>query len=268
MHPLRLIQTALTILPAFVVAPTAAEAQLLADQRSEPGTSSQQQSRSATAEPYKIVPVTPVQPLQDSDFEAFRKQMADIAARRDRTGLARMTVARNFFWDAENRDKADKRKPPVETLARILDLNAQDGTGWDILATYAADATAGPHPDRPNTVCAPGEPEFNQDEALALARATRTEESDWGVPLNDGTEVLASAQAGAAVIERLGLHFVRVLLEESDLDDNDDFLRVVTPSGKTGFIAVDALAPLGNDRLCYVKEAGSWKIAGFVGNGD
>ena len=42
-------------------------------------------------------------------------------------------------------------------------------------------------------------------------------------------------------------------------------LRVVTPSGKTGFVPADALSPLGNDQLCYSKEGGGWKISGFVG---
>lgn len=32
--------------------------------------------------------------------------------------------------------------------------------------------------------------------------------------------------------------------------------------------AVDAIAPIGNDQLCYVKEAGDWKIGGYVGTGD
>ncbi len=31
-------------------------------------------------------------------------------------------------------------------------------------------------------------------------------------------------------------------------------LRVVTPSGKTGFVPAEALSPLGNDQLCYSKE--------------
>jgi hypothetical protein len=42
---------------------------------------------------------------------------------------------------------------------------------------------------------------------------------------------------------------------------------VATPSGKIGFISADVLAPLGNDQVCYVKEADGWKIAGFVGLG-
>ena len=46
------------------------------------------------------------------------------------------------------------------------------------------------------------------------------------------------------------------------------FLRVVTPSGKTGFVAVDSVAPIGNDQICYVKDASGWKIGGYIGGGD
>ena len=42
-------------------------------------------------------------------------------------------------------------------------------------------------------------------------------------------------------------------------------LRVVVPSGKVGYVPADALSPLGNDQLCYVKDATGWKIGGFVG---
>jgi hypothetical protein len=40
---------------------------------------------------------------------------------------------------------------------------------------------------------------------------------------------------------------------------------VATPSGKSGFIAMNAIAPLGGDQMCYTKDASGWKIAGFFG---
>ena len=44
-----------------------------------------------------------------------------------------------------------------------------------------------------------------------------------------------------------------------------DFIRVVLPSGKLGYVAGDQLLSLGNEQLCYVKEGNAWKIAGFIG---
>ncbi len=39
------------------------------------------------------------------------------------------------------------------------------------------------------------------------------------------------------------------------------------PSGKVGYISADVLSPLGNDQVCYVKDATGWKITGYVGAG-
>ena len=41
-------------------------------------------------------------------------------------------------------------------------------------------------------------------------------------------------------------------------------VRVVLPSGKTGYVAGDQLLSLGNEQLCYAKEGNAWKIAGFI----
>ena len=70
-------------------------------------------------------------------------------------------------------------------------------------------------------------------------------------------------QPNAPVVEKLGLHFVRVMQDQNA--QPGPMLKVVTPSGKTGFVPAEALSPLGNDQLCYSKEAGGWKISGFIG---
>ena len=41
------------------------------------------------------------------------------------------------------------------------------------------------------------------------------------------------------------------------------FLQIVTPAGKTGYVLVDSVAPMGNDQICYVKDASGWKIGGI-----
>ena len=65
------------------------------------------------------------------------------------------------------------------------------------------------------------------------------------------------------MIEKLGMHFVRVMEDDGPEPPADQMpmLKVVTPSGKVGFVPADALSPLGNDQLCYVKDATGWKIA-------
>src|SRR5258708_35188762 len=63
----------------------------------QPGQAAQQQARQpAPPKAYKLAPVTLAQPDNDPSFSAFRKQLGDIASRKDRPALAR-PVIRNFF---------------------------------------------------------------------------------------------------------------------------------------------------------------------------
>jgi hypothetical protein len=123
-------------------------------------------------------------------------------------------------------------------------------------------------------MCAPASPTFDEAAAEQLAKATGTEPGDWGYPQRAGIEVRATAQPNAPVIERLGLYLVRVLSDQPTTNgaangapqQESPFMRVATPSGKTGFVASDAIAPLATDQLCYRNDGGAWKIVGFAGD--
>ena len=224
----------------------------------------QQPPQQSAAKTYKAVAITAPKPIAEPSFEAFRKQLADIADKKDRRTLAAL-VSKTFFWLGEKGDKADTKKPGIDNLAKAIELDAKEGYGWDSLAGYAADPTAAPNPDRKDTICAPAEPDFNGDEFEALLKATGTEDGDWGYPVQPGLEMRASAQPNAPVVEKLGMHFVRVMEDEKAANAQTPMVKVVSPSGNTGFVPADTISPLGNDTLCYVKEAGAWKIAGFIG---
>ena len=51
----------------------------------------------APIKPYQTVAVTPPLPLNDPSFTAFRNQLGEVAARKDRAALAKMVVPQNFF---------------------------------------------------------------------------------------------------------------------------------------------------------------------------
>ena len=201
--------------------------------------------------------------VNDPSFEAFRKQLGAVAEKKDRKALAGL-VAQNFFWMGEKGDKADKKKPGVDNLAKAIQLDGKDAPGWEMLGAASGDPTGTPFPDRKDTICAPADPTFNAQELEALVKSTGTEEGDWAYPTQTGLEVHAGPQPNSPVVEKLGLHFVRVMPGQTR-PSQSPMLRVVTPSGKTGFVPAEALNPLGNDQLCYSKEGGGWKISGFVG---
>ena len=200
--------------------------------------------------------------VTDPSFEAFRKQIGAAAEKKDRKALAGL-VAQNFFWMGEKGDKADKKKPGLDNLAKAIQLDGKEAPGWEMLGAASADPTGTPFPDRKDTICAPADPTFNPQELEALAKSTGTDEGDWAYPTQTGLEVHSGPQPNSPVVEKLGLHFVRVMQDQNA--QPGPMLKVVTPSGKTGFVPAEALSPLGSDQLCYSKEAGGWKISGFVG---
>ena len=227
-----------------------------------------QQAQLAPPKPYKPVAIKLPEPVKDPSFEAFRKQIGEAAQKKDRAALARLVVAQGFFWDREEGEGADKKKSGIDNLAAALGLNNKDGAGWDMLNGYAQDPTASPAPDHTGSVCAPAEPSYSDQELEALLKATQTDVPEWGYPVNAGVEVRDKPQQNAPVVDKLGLTLVRVLPDSGPAAAVASYVRVVLPSGKTGYVAADAIAPLGNDQICYIKDAGGWKISGYIGGGE
>ncbi len=217
-------------------------------------------------QPYKPVAIELPQPVKDPSFAVFRKQLADIAKRKDRAALAKH-VAANFYWMTDDgKDIALKGRPGIDNFARALYLDNPDTEGWEILAAFAAEATADPSPERKGVICAPGEPKHDQAAAAALGEATGTASSFWYYPTANGLEVRDAAPKNSKVTGKLGMHLVWVYPDESPAAAvHTDTVRIVLPSGAFGYVAADALLPLPGDLLCYVKDGNTWRIAGFFG---
>ena len=216
--------------------------------------------------PYKPVAITLPKPVDDPSFAAFRKQLGAAAEKKDRAALAQLTATQGFFWERENGDGADKKKSGIDNLAAALGLGRPDTAGWDLLASYAEDPTGAPLPQRAGAMCAPADPAFDPKAFEALVAATKTDEGEWGYPVSDGIDVHSAPRADAPVMGKLTLALVRVAPEASDSAPN--YLRIITPAGKPGYVSVDSVAPLGNDQLCYSKAGGAWKIIGYIGGGE
>jgi hypothetical protein len=228
----------------------------------------QQQQQAAPVAPYKPVMLSMPEPFKDEGFEAFRARLTDAARKHDRDAMAKLTVARGFFWERENGDGADPKKSGVDNLYAALSLSNKDAAGWDMIAAFADDPTVSPAPNRKDAVCAPGDPIFDHKAFGEMLDATRTDIFEWGYPVDPGVTVRAAAATSAPVIEKLGMHFVRVLADDSPAAAVAAAVKVATPSGKTGYVQADTIAPLGNDQICYVKDGSDWKVVGYIGSGD
>jgi hypothetical protein len=235
-----------------------------------PGGGQPAQSAPAPAKPYKAITVSVPAPPNDPSFEAFRKQLGEVAEKKDRAGLAKLVVAKDFFWETDSGDKADKKKSPIDNLAAAIGgFAGKDAGGWDMLMAAAAEPTMEPFGDKKSVMCSPASPQFDEQAFEAVTKDAGTDLDEWAFPAANGVDVRAAAQPNAAVVEKLGMNLVRTLPDEPTTSgaagDAPLFIRVVTPSGKTGFVPADAVASLVSDQLCYVKDAGGWKITGFVG---
>jgi hypothetical protein len=208
-------------------------------------------------------------PSNDPSFEAFRKQLADVANRKDRAGLARLIVGQGFFWDSQNGDKADKRKPGIANLEQALGgFAGPDAQGWDALASAATDPTLEPLPDRKGVMCGPAGPNIDDQAFEALTKDTGTDAGDWAFPVAPQVDVRSNAQPNAPVIEKLGMTLVRVLPDQMPPPNAPNaqppmFAHVVLPSGRTGYVAMEQISPIGFDQICYLKDASGWKITGY-----
>ena len=268
LHPTTSIAAAFALAGMVLCAPMPSAAQ--APQQAPPSGQAQPQAQPpplAPPKPYKPVAVKLAPENKDPSLETFRKQLADIAQRKDRAALARLVVDKDFFWERESGNATDQNKSGIENFAAATGLDAKDNSGWQLLADYAAEPTVSQVADRNDFVCAPAMPDFNEEEFEALVLSTETDPGEWGFPLRDGIEVRDSAMPNAKVVETLSLHFVRAMPDDSSASSAASMLRVVTPSGKVGYIPIDLLSPLGVEQLCYIKAAGGWKIAGYVGEG-
>jgi hypothetical protein len=228
----------------------------------------------APPKPYKPVAVTLPQPYNDPSFEAFRKELGEIASHKDRAALAGKVVANGFFWMGERGDKANKRKSGIDNLAAAVGLDGRNGEGWEILTAAANEATLEPVPDKKGVMCSPAGPVFDQKASEQTAKATGTQPQDWGFPLKGGLDVHAAGQASSPVIEKVGSVLVRVMPEGPPPGAGGNapppkpgasFVRIVTPSGKVGYVVDDAVGALDSDQVCFVKDAAGWKITGYAG---
>jgi hypothetical protein len=222
----------------------------------------------APPKPYKPVGITLPTNVTDESFDAFRKDVTAIAQRKDRAALSKLVVAKGFFWERDDGKPAPK-KSSMDILAQALDLPARDGSGWLALLGFVAEATASPLPERKDVLCAPATPDYDERELEELAQMTETDTFEWGYPVRPDLEVRETPSSSAPAIAKLGLHFVRVLDDDSQSTANTagEWLRVVVPKGEIGFVPADTLASLTGAQLCYLKEGNNWKIAGVIGGG-
>lgn len=214
---------------------------------------------------YTPVAVRPAPLVKNPGFDAFRKQLASIAQRKDRAALKDIVVAQDFFWEGEDGSKLDPKASSFDNFASAITLDDKDGTGWEILAAAAAEPTLEADPGHKDVMCGPASPQIDAQSFVNLIKETGTDADEWGYPNADKLPVRSAAKPDAPVSETLGVNLVRVYPEEGSPSAPPTMVRVVTPSGKIGYVPIMSVLPIVTDQLCYIQDAGGWKIAGYAG---
>jgi hypothetical protein len=225
----------------------------------------QQAPQIAPPKAYKPVGVKAPLPSSDASFTAFRKQLADIAQKKDRAALQKLVVAKGFFWESEGGEHGNPKASSFDNFSQAVSLDDKDGGGWDILAAAAQEPTLEADEDRKGVMCGPASPQIDEQSLVALIKDTGTDADEWAFPNVERLEVRTEPKADAPVAETLGQILVRVYPEENNSTEPQTMLRIVTPSGKLGYVPMTAVLPIVTDQLCYIKDAGGWKITGYAG---
>ncbi|MBX3522228.1 MAG: hypothetical protein KF807_03355 [Xanthobacteraceae bacterium] len=225
----------------------------------------------ASAEPPKEYPLVAAEIAKgpsDPSLEVFRATLGEIARKKDAEALRKL-VAGSFFWERDFGGGFEKKKSAFINFATALSLNADDGSGWQLLAKFVAQVP-GPHEKKKGVFCGPPAPKYNEKEFEKLLKDTDTEVFDWGYPAHGNVIAREKGEAGSPEVAKLSAHFVYVDLAArgSDFDYKNGWSPVVTHDGKKAFVAPgELLTPL-DPRLCFAKRDGKWRIAGYIGGGD
>ena len=205
-------------------------------------------------------------PVQDRRHQAAgggeRPELRCIpqATRRDRpekgSRRARAAGRRELLLGAGRHATSPTRPNPPSTIwPRRIRLDGKDGLGLG--GAHRICGRDHRHAGCPaaRRVLRAGEPTFDDKAADELANATQTDSADWAIPVHDGVEVRSGPQPDAAVVDKLGLHLVRALDDDSPANAvMATASKVITPSGKIGYVPVETCAPIGRRRSCATSR--------------
>src|SRR5215217_3913241 len=109
MRHLGKMSAALALCAAVTLAPAPLAAQQQKSAPQQKAAPAPALPQAAAPKPYKPLAVTLPAVVNDQSFDAFRQEIAKVAQRKDRAALARMVVAKGFFWEREDGKPAPKK---------------------------------------------------------------------------------------------------------------------------------------------------------------
>ena len=218
--------------------------------------------------------------VPDAAFEAMRKALANAVSKKDASELFRL-VGPTFTWTTLGgpNDQFDMGRNALDNFKVVFgfrefgsdsDGGVESGPFWDILATFAVDATYYKVPDAGNLVCGPISADVVDEDVQEKANdiiGTEDDQPDWYFTIADTPVAKAASDSGAPIakIGKVALPVVSTYPDQKSASvPLPTHLEVLLPSGKSGWIPAAAARPLVSERLCYAKTPkGDWKIVNY-----
>ena len=230
--------------------------------------------------PYPEVRVAvPAEAKAEPALAAMRKQLASTISQRN-AGQLYALVGPAFFWkaDGEPNEQFDKDRDALHNFKVAFGFRrfGQDSDSenlrdqlWEVLDDITSGALIQME-GNPGVLCGPLSAEPTSDAAMdqAIERIQNGgEDSEWVYSL-DAITLTEKPGGGGAVetVSKLAMPIAATNPPTQPLGNNPipTHYQLLLPSGKTGWVDVNAVQSLAVDRLCYGKGAdGAWKIVGY-----
>jgi len=214
----------------------------------------------------------------DVAFQKTQKSFADAVAKKDAPALFSL-VGPTFVWTSggELDDQFDFSGDALQNFKVVfgfrgfgkrVDGGVADGPFWDTLAAFAATATF--DNSAQTLVCGPISADIVDSNAFENVKKTigADDSVDWYFTVADTSVTAAPTGGGSPIghVNQIALPVVDVYppVREGQSGPPTTQLKVLLPSGKSGWIPISAAISLNADRLCYAHlPSGEWKIALF-----
>jgi hypothetical protein len=234
--------------------------------------------------PYPEVRVAvPAEAKAEPALAAMRKQLASAISQRN-TGQLYAFVGPAFFWnaDGEPSEQFDKDRDALHNFKVAFGFR-QFGHGsdsenprdqlWEVLDDITSSAALFQMEGNSGVLCGPLSAEPADDHAMDQAIEqiqSGDEDSEWVYSLA-GITLTEKPGGGGSVetVSKLAMPIAATYPPTQALGNNPipTHYQLLLPSGKTGWVDVNAVQTLAVDRLCYGKGAdGAWKIVGYDQN--
>jgi hypothetical protein len=217
----------------------------------------------------------------DAAFKAMIARFSAAVTSKDQNALFAL-VGPTFVWTLNGvlTDELDLGREALHNFKvvfgfRAVGANADapvpSGPFWDALATFATDTTFYKATNTGNLICNPLQATIADEDVFEQARQkieSGEPPPEWYFTVQE-TAVAKSPGDRGPPIAKLKTVALPVLSVSPAAKDGQpapppEFLEVLLPSARTGWIPASAARPLAVERLCYAKAVdGQWKIVGY-----